>query len=704
MRIKKHGFKNIRYYFIDFETYMPNSWYYEKYQDTVPFIVSIVSGQMEYNKEKQQLESVEKINGKYDRHIKVIANTNGVVEETIRYYTSKKVCEKLGYDKIFYFHNGGKFDMFFIIPILKRIAINTPYDEVEKEEIKINQLYFTTLWSDNYREITIFKYISNGESKKNVKRYKKITMTIRDSYYLFKSPLKALGKLVGINKGDTLKSIDNANKQRVETKDLMNDKELVEYVINDSYILAKFFERMCKFFPKSTIPPTTTASWAQAKYLENKRMGDMNAFDAFRNYTMNLDIDSQLQLNQIFQTWYKGGLSTLKEESLAKEIHNVYVEDVTSQYPDKMKNWRMPVGIPKRFQNEEDFNEYFTKNKDKIESGEYVCFMNYIYYEVAQDTRVPNFMKNDGETTNPLEGKFLSYRYIHPKWDVKESYQYFTQMEKLLIRYKKKEFVIAYVFEKTKFLFEDYIKFYFELKDKASKRGDAIEKMFAKLMLNTLYGKMGQKAIREVQLFPSTLNKLMEKEDNGIIIVKNEKESDGLGMINVIKETETPFTYFQVAAYITSLSRYWLLKRWNEIISLGGEVHYCDTDSNFFTIPQEGLSKLSFGKNLGEWNLEEENIPNGYIVAAKAYMLYDKDKNIVKCACKGVDKEQVIKYGVKHFVNNEPYINMIRKTTPNGVILVDFSKKLMSESAYTLLKQISKAQRELLSKNKKKSI
>ena len=600
--------------------------------------------------------------------------------------------DRLGYHQVHYFHNGGKFDFEFILAFFQdnKNYHKTLDKEVNEEEREYNTLYYSVIWSDTFRMITLFKYIKERD------RYRKVTIEFRDSRYVFRNSVKELGNTIekmGINlkKGDYKKACLRAE-QGATTEELKNDKELNMYCMNDSLIVCVMFEQMSSKFPTSSNLPNTTPGWAVSIYLHDitiNKPEDKGAKAYFRETIMELEKEVQEKYNMELNSWYTGGLSTYRQASLMKVTKNVFHEDVVSQYPHKMKCFLIPIGEAKVIENEEEWETYKAKNLNDLESGKYVAFIHYTYHDIKQSLKVPNMLKRNKQAKARIEkGELGSYETHQLEVEEKECYLFYKEFEKL-VKYKDRIFNKVYVYEKTKNIFEDYVDKFYTMKAEAKKNKDTANTIFSKLMLNALYGKTGERSRKEEKIFIEMLEDLKEKLEDKLIST-SEKE-DMLGMIAIIKEVAPPFSYLQIATYITSLSRYWLLKRWNEILALGGVVLYCDTDSNFFTIPKKNKDKLEYGSNLGQWELDKEVIDNFFILAPKAYCGWNKKQEVVVLATKGVDKKVVLeainKNGIKHFTTNQPYNILDSKRVKGGIVLFEKQKTIMTNEKYQMISQ-----------------
>lgn len=162
--------------------------------------------------------------------------------------------------------------------------------------------------------------------------------------------------------------------------------------------------------------------------------------------------------------------------------------------------------------------------------------------------------------------------------------------------------------------YKEYIEHFYRIKENAERSGDKGERLFAKLLMNSGYGKFGMDPREHEEMMicdwrekPDGENWSILKDDpeNGITIYKRPTES-----------THNKFNNVCVAASITGCSRALLLRARQNC----GGVAYCDTDS----LIAKDISKLSLGSNLGQWKLEH-TFSEFYIGGKKLYAGYDSD-------------------------------------------------------------------------------
>ena len=153
-------------------------------------------------------------------------------------------------------------------------------------------------------------------------------------------------------------------------------------------------------------------------------------------------------------------------------------------------------------------------------------------------------------------------------------------------------------------LFRSYVEELFSLKA----RSDGALKVFAKLCLNSLYGKFGMKRDRKAKVF------LDEKE--GWIHTRNgyNVQWDGGNIYWFEREVriDAPYIIPHIASYITMLARVKLRQYLEQYQS---SIWYCDTDSLVSNKPLP----LPISEKLGDWKLEDRlaffraYLPKAYI-------------------------------------------------------------------------------------------
>ena len=177
--------------------------------------------------------------------------------------------------------------------------------------------------------------------------------------------------------------------------------------------------------------------------------------------------------------------------------------------------------------------------------------------------------------------------------------------------------------------FDQYVDHFYKLKAQAKLDGDNTAYQFAKLFLNSLYGKFGSNPERYKAYWTCPVEAL----DDAI----NEAGMSIAGFVGnriivsePIKEDDQRFYDVAVSASITGFVRAYLHRA---IKSCGdGQVVYCDTDS---IVTRTLGDSITIGPALGQWEIEANNCPHAWIAAKKLYTIERQD-GTHKSASKGI--------------------------------------------------------------------
>jgi hypothetical protein len=191
--------------------------------------------------------------------------------------------------------------------------------------------------------------------------------------------------------------------------------------------------------------------------------------------------------------------------------------------------------------------------------------------------------------------------------------------------------------------FKDFVGTFYKMK---SETQDPCHRSFAKLMLNSLYGKFGQQEFGSTTLIDmrekTKLEALLTDKRRRVERVTPRQSADG-GTILQITEYPVDVTPMhtgsgmQIASHIASLSRLKLFKMILSIQRRGGVVAYCDTDSVYCSIPLE--EKDVHDTLMGAWKFETR-IKRGRFFGSKNYVIETfEDKTIFHI--KGIPKKYV---------------------------------------------------------------
>ena len=263
---------------------------------------------------------------------------------------------------------------------------------------------------------------------------------------------------------------------------------------------------------------------------------------AMRLWRMTLDGDMMTpgtrKLKDLERRAYSGGRTECFRVGRTSEV-NVY--DVNSLYPAVMQEIRVPTS----------YRGGWTRTYDPDRLGLYDV-------EFTQHNRDAKPVLRDEE----------SQEFCYQGAGV------YTTVELDLLREVGGDFRVkeGYVFLRSRNLFADFITKWYGIRQDAQRKGDTGLSYVCKILMNSLYGKFGQKEEGwTLYLLPRT--ELLQRIRRGDEI----KEMGEFVLIMEERHNET--TFVSIAAYITAAARSVLYGFIHEAESRGGYVWYCDTDS-----------------------------------------------------------------------------------------------------------------------------
>jgi hypothetical protein len=227
-------------------------------------------------------------------------------------------------------------------------------------------------------------------------------------------------------------------------------------------------------------------------------------------------------------------------------------------------------------------------------------------------------------------------------------------------------------------LFEPFVSHFFSKKANAK---DSLERTIAKLTLNSLYGKFGQKDIssRIRLVTQEEAEKLVKKYHytylseickDKILIKYGSKLNEKLRRLYKEDETDKDVSYLskergvvsavQISSRISALARVSI----NKFKNMEGNIlYYSDTDS---LVLEKPLDENLIGPGLGQWKLEAQ-IKLGIFVRPKLYY-YETENGDIKKVSAGVDPSLLIREDYEELAKGEPVQVKMSK------IIVDWKK------------------------------
>lgn len=212
------------------------------------------------------------------------------------------------------------------------------------------------------------------------------------------------------------------------------------------------------------------------------------------------------------------------------------------------------------------------------------------------------------------------------------------------------------LFDKGTTVFHGYVQFFFKLKQDAEDAGNKGLRELAKLLLNSLWGKLGQRSypVREWVQDAARLDFLIKEIESGryeLCKLENRESHRVWMQYRVVKDLNNlSNTAYQLAAFVSMWGRVMLHRK---VLAIHGQrVLYCDTDSGIIYL-RAGDAIPWMGEKIGDLTdeipgmVKGKGFVNPYIdeavfIAPKTYALQircsqDPEKIYHKVVCKGFE-------------------------------------------------------------------
>lgn len=372
---------------------------------------------------------------------------------------------------------------------------------------------------------------------------------IWDSMKIWNNPLAKIGKTFGLVKGGTT----GGSQALMKGCDAMME----EYCLQDCRIMMAamedYFSRCeretCGQRRKGWMTAASTA-YNLMEYYTRKKVGNKE----FENHFPPADEKHG------FKVWerlgYKGAVPLLDPEIRFKVLHDVSVFDINSMYPTQLVKAMLPMGLPIDLSDADMERLMRIKERGKL----WVAKVKMIA-DVKPGHRATFVLKKKNEDGESLAWHIDDYTTATENG---ESFQVITSvdMDYIMRDYDVRciEVLDAQGYEPDKdHMIAHFVLHWYTVKAKAAESGDKALKEFAKLILNSLYGKFGAN--------PEHISAEYTFVDDDMIRVR---ECDG------VEVDENP-KYLPVAMFVTAYARNMISEACNAI---GWKnVAYTDTDS-----------------------------------------------------------------------------------------------------------------------------
>ncbi len=542
-----------------------------------------------------------------------------------------------------YAHNAGRFDNHFNLPKLMEYCYQHDIELVDKPP----QLGEIGLFILKTNKNVIMNMILSHRGKQII---------FRDTAAIITgTSVKKLGETLGY-KGDKGKGV-------IDYVSIRNYKKLSDVPLSDVLYIKKDVDIVIDFFNNSdidlskyklTISAQTYSEyikhfrkmlrarviWERSQGIKHKNIKKSVA-GMFNNIFPNLKPEMWYEL----KNYYSGGFTFVNPKFNNTIIKsNVKQYDVNSLYPFTMEDNAMPYGLPLS-------NNIVRKLPRKSLDTEFFTLWEII---PMTDLRIKKgFIPFIGKK-NTFKGKGNEYKNVIKLGDI-HSIKIPTPIKLLFEEYYEGNYVAIprHVFQTKDLYFQEYFEHW-----KEKKKNGGVDKVVSKLMMNSLYGKFGQKIFFEsyrYSLCPITGIYEQYLYEEKLELTEDEKKK---------KEGK----YIPVAIATSSFAKAITIKA---VQQNADKFIYCDTDSMHLLMDNKDTPKGiiidndKFGDWSNEWPVEDYGeVLEACYAGAKRYMVrFIKDSepyNIVKIAGITNDewKQTLSAEKFKYHIDNQtPIIN-----------------------------------------------
>lgn len=304
------------------------------------------------------------------------------------------------------------------------------------------------------------------------------------------------------------------------------------------------------------------------------------------------------------KNYYFGG-HTEKFINDKKVFRGVHYYDVNSLYPHIMKNTRFINSKLKR-------TFPTIKNLKKLIKNDTLFYCELVVDINSENLRFfPVLDEKNKINLYPFGEHTLKLSEIGVKFILKYGgWENIIKINHILIGEENKEIN----------LFNDYVSTFYGLR-----KSDFSNDLIFKLLLNSLYGKFGQKTVRDIKVINSTRESMP----------KNQIDYDGVHISTYEEETKhfsRKFNRLDIAGKITEGGRLLMAEYINKLREYG-EVYYTDTDSimtNVNMMEHDELKGLIDDNKLGYLSDEIGYKDNLILLGQKMYHFYKSGKKATK--------------------------------------------------------------------------
>jgi len=411
----------------------------------------------------------------------------------------------------------------------------TFFESVQRPKTK---LY---VWCHNsnfdYPVLDIFSYLSENDYKlqlavisgpPTIMRYRKnnVSIIILDTLNIWRVPLATLGKIIGINKF----SMPNKDASR---------KQWLRYNRRDVEIIRKAVTDWADFLKANDFGGFAPTLAGQSMRLYRHRF-----------MTTGITLHDNESAMELERNCYHGGRN--EAYKIGKIKNRITVLDINSMYPSVMASEQYPIRLKTHLVNV---------------SIKAVCQYLYKYVLCAKavvQTDTPAYpVVQKGKLVFPV-GRFECY-ITTPEIRYAIEHNHLLEVKELAM------------YEKGN-IFSDFVNYLYDKRMKAETSNEPTDSYLYKILLNSHYGKWGQKGYNTVLLGEQQFSAWKQYELLDTVTGKIVKYRQlGKQLEEIKQEGSSREAFPAIAAHVTAYAR---MKLWELIEHAKQEnVYYCDTDS-----------------------------------------------------------------------------------------------------------------------------
>lgn len=238
---------------------------------------------------------------------------------------------------------------------------------------------------------------------------------------------------------------------------------------------------------------------------------------------------------------------------------------------------------------------------------------------------------------------------------------------------------------KTDYIFKDFVEHFYSIKENSESNTPMY--LISKLLMNSLYGKFGQRQDSEFMIKDP-------KPDEEEYEILDFVDLD-TGWVKVKQESKGKSFLPQISIHVTAMAQLKLLQAMEYILDKGYRVYYCDTDSITTDYPNMPVSK-----KLGDFK-REKRLYSGIFLLPKTYKIIDDERKI-EIRAKGYNKN------LREKISKNAFENALLRNDTSGFDVISDKKEMLRPLAsfhrYKTFNQLDYVRRSLQTKYNKRKI